>query len=232
MIDIIDKSETSRYVGYENRICCICKGNKTYIRPNGKPQWHSCICGQESCTGFLCDDCFHEYDKRSQHYIVRSLAKSRLGQLTVYDTYGKGIIGAQTVAKTLGVSDFSVVIDNFCYYVDLSKHSGYGYIEVKTMSLNVLHRQWSSGMIRHSRFDTLFIVCMDQHKSWRNVLEVYAIPRDIVGGRKQITIKKDSSKTYRYMRFKIDEKPFNDTFHDLMKFLKNKKYFGIEDIKK
>lgn len=233
MIRIIDKSEMSRYINYEDRICCICKSNETYIDPHGKRQWHSCICGKESCTKFLCEDCFHKYDERSQHYIVRGLAKSRLGQLTLYDSHGKGIIGAQTVANTLGIDDFSITIDNFCYYVDLSNNNPlYGYVEVKTMSLNVLHKQWGSGKIKHKNFDTLFLVCVDQYEPWRNILEIYAIPKKVVGNRKTITIRKDLSKTAWYLRYRIDEKPYNEIFHSLMEFLKDKKYFGINDIKR
>lgn len=219
-------------ISKEERICCICRKNTTYIDPRGWKHWFKHKCDRKDCTEYLCRQCWDRYDKNSSHNKIKSMAKSRLGQLTVYDTYGKGIIGAQTVAKTLGVDDYSIIIDNFCYYVDLSKHREYGYIEVKTMSLSILHKQWTSGNVRHPNFGTLFLVCMDQYEPWRNVLEIYAIPCDNVGNRRQITIRKDSSKTSRYDKFRIDERPYNKTFHNLMDFLKGKEYFGIEDIKK
>jgi len=216
----------------EERVCCVCKKHTTYVDSRGWKQWYKHKCDKKDCTGYLCKQCWDKYDDDSSHSIIKGMTKSRLGQLTLYDTYGKGIIGAQTVANTLGVDDYSIIIDNFCYYVDLSKHSEYGYVEVKTMSLNVLHRQWVSGKIRHSNFDTLFLICMDQYEPWRNILEVYAIPRKNVGERIQITIRKDSSKTAQYDRFRIDKEPYNKTFHNLMEFLKCKEYFGIDDIKK
>ncbi len=44
---------------------------------------------------------------------------------------GKDFIGQQIVAKTYGIEDCNLKMNNFRFYIDL-KHSIYGYIEVKT----------------------------------------------------------------------------------------------------
>ena len=33
-----------------------------------------------------------------------------------------------------------------------------------------------------------------------------------------------------YEKYKIDERPYNDAYHNLMKYLGGREYFGIEDL--
>lgn len=40
-----------------------------------------------------------------------------------------------------------------------------------------------------------------------------------------------NSKSSKWKKFRIDEKPYNDVYHSLMSHLKDKKFFGIVDIK-
>lgn len=63
--------------------------------------------------------------------------------------------------------------------------------------------------------DTFFFVCMDRSKPWKNVERVYVIPKDIVIKRSSITIYKNPSRSAWYEDFRIDERPFNDVYHNM-----------------
>lgn len=149
------------------------------------------------------------------------MAAWRTGNLSMNSSTGKGFIGAQVVAKTCGLDDCNVKMNNFNFYI-LSKHSVYGYIEVKTVSLSIEYMRWMIHL-RNWNFDTLIIVCMDCEYPWKNVLGVYAIPREYVDGLQGVYIPARgpvdelgrSSKGTKWDKFRIDEKPFNDTYHKM-----------------
>lgn len=44
-------------------------------------------------------------------------------------------------------------------------------------------------------------------------------------------IAKNLFKTSKYDRFKVDPKPYDSSYQDLMLYIRDKKFFGIEDIK-
>lgn len=94
-------------------------------------------------------------------------------------------------------------MNNFRFYVDLSKIPKYGYCEIKT---------------REQEYDTLFTLCMDKNKPWQNVERVYAFPWEVVINRNKtnITIARNSlKKGYWYEEFRIDKNPFNDIYRDM-----------------
>lgn len=45
-------------------------------------------------------------------------------------------------------------------------------------------------------------------------------------------IVKNPSRITWYPKYRIDEGPYSDTYQNIMEYLRDKKYFGIEDIKK
>lgn len=210
-------------VDHSNTICCICKSKKTYVEVGtGRPVWHKCICGKKDCTGYSCDKCINKVKYRSldRNYI----ALWRIGELGPNSTNGKGFIGQQIISRTYEVDDCNLKMDNFRFYVDLSKISGYGYCEVKiaTVSYGVYHFNTK----RHQDYDNIFLICMDEQ--WTNVERVYVIPWEYAVKRTSIGIIKNPSKKTWYAEFRIDEKLFNDTYHKMK--LENCKYLKSDNV--
>ncbi len=197
--------------------CCKCGGG-TYIDTCGRHQWHKCRCDKENCTTYLCHRCnSKDYDKERN-----SMAAWRTGSLSMYSSTGKGFIGAQIVAKTYELDDCNIKMNNFNFYVDISKHPTYGYVEVKTASLDIEYMRWMVHLSNWS-FDTLVILCMDCESPWKNVLRAYVIPKEYVVGLQGVYIPARglidklalSSRGTKWDKFRVDEKPFNDTYHKM-----------------
>lgn len=202
---IYDNSRNKKsYIGYK---CCKCGRIETYIKDDGTPVWSECTCGRPECTGVLCAWCnWKEDNKKYKPGACRS------GDLDRYSPQGKGFIGAQIVAITLGLDDCNIIMDNFCFYVDLSRHSKYGYVEVKTSTFLVERKYWKCANVNALKFDTLIFVCMDQYEPWKNVLRIYAIPSNVLMNQGTVSIGANGSK---WDKFIIDEKQFNSTYHKM-----------------
>lgn len=229
MISLIEEKDVVK-IGrniVEERICCLCKGNDTYIAPDGKYDWRHCTCNKIDCTEYLCKDCWNKYyyyniakyDHESRDFILN--AQFRTGKLSRYSTNGIGFVGAQIVAKTLGVDDCNIKMDNFCFYVDLSKHDIYGIGEVKTATLNKINGCWKFTIENeYFIFNTMFLVCMDENEPWKNVERIYAIPKkEIIQHGIGITIVKNPLRCTWYddtkKKYRIDEKPFDEIYHKM-----------------
>lgn len=146
--------------------------------------------------------------------IRKTTADWRMGNLDPSSSVGRGFIGQQIVANTYGVEDCNLMMDNFHFYIDLSKILGYGYVEVKIASL--IYISWYFSRIKSENFDTIFLLCMDMNWPWKDVYRVYAIPWKAVGNRKSMGITKNPSKDKLwYEKFRIDVEPFNDTYHSM-----------------
>lgn len=68
-------------------------------------------------------------------------------------------------------------------------------------------------------------------ENWNNVIRVYAIPIEEIIERSSITIIENPSRVTWYDKYEIDERPYNDYYHELISYV-NVKKFGIEEIKK
>ena len=82
---------------------------------------------------YLCDNCHAKFGDTKDN-TIKSMRQFRTGTLSPFSDQGKGFIGARIVAKTLGVDDC------FNFYIDLSKHLKYGYIEVKTATFDRIEK--------------------------------------------------------------------------------------------
>lgn len=190
------------------RKCCVCGSDKSsgswckYYDKNG--YWNG--------TSWICSKCYATITRDSDW---------KKGNLDPLSATGKGFIGQQIVAQTYNVEDCNIKMNNFHFYVDISKISGYGYCEVKIRSFDILqgkYEQWLFDTRREQDYDTLLTLCMDRNKPWKDVEEVYAFPWEIVIYRNKanITITRNSlKKDHWYDEFKIDEKPFNEKYHNL-----------------
>lgn len=145
----------------------------------------------------------------------------RNGNLDPLSPIGKGFIGQQIISRTYKIDDCNLKMDNFNFYIDLSRGTKYGYGEVKIATLNVKNNWWIFNVRIGQKFDTLFLLCMDNNEPWRDVERAYAIPYLQIAGEYRIYIHRDLSKLKRHSRyeyleqFRIDAILFNDTYHNM-----------------
>lgn len=105
-------------------------------------------------------------------------------------------------------------------------------IDVKGASL--IYDSWHYQTNEKIDCDTYFFLGYDKNRE--NVYVVFIIPNHVVMHNTGITISKNSFRTQKYDKFKVDDQDIydsiNEIYHDLMSYLKGKETFGIEDIKK
>lgn len=195
--------------------CCACGSADTYIGPNLNPQWSKHVCDKKNCTRYICHNCWHIYYNNLPDSVLNANSKWRNGMLDSSSTNGKGFIGQQIVAKAYGVEDCNLKMKNFRFCVDLSKMSKYGYIEVKTATLNKINDNWGFNTRRDQKYNTLILVCMDHNEPWKDVMMAYAIPYEEAIKRRQITIVRHPTRYTWYKDFEIDCKLFNDAYHNM-----------------
>lgn len=201
-----------RKIDHSNTVCCVCGKRDTYIMSNGKPLWLAYIENEKwNKKSYQCTSCYNKIKYRSldSNYV----AEWRIGELDPNSPTGKGFVGAQIIAKTLGIHDCNIIMDNFRFYVDLSKHSIYGYVEVKTATFDKMTGQWPFNVKGKKNYDNIFLVCMDAY--WKNVERIYVVPFERAIKRSSIGIVKEPSRSTWYSDLIIDEKPFNNVYHNM-----------------
>lgn len=205
------------------RKCFKCGSFDTYTDADGNEHWAYNYDDNKKWTGdYLCNKCRMTAGEMKKYYKdrydeIKYVRDCRNARINVGSEKCKGCIGAQICANTLGVDILDIEMDNFRYYVDLSKHDVYGFIEVKIATFNKRDGRWYVHKVNKENFDTLLIVCMDQYEPWRNVLKLYAIPSSKISTSTTITIYENKSirGSRWYEEFEIDAKPFNDTYHSI-----------------
>lgn len=209
----INLSIDERYIPKSSRMCCKCGKDETT-----KNNWYKYRdkIGKWDNKSYICHKC-HMNDYNSTYDDDRKItSKWRNGRLDPASLSGKGFIGQQIVSQTYGVEDCNLKMENFNFYVDLNKITGYGYSDVKTSSFDG-YRWHFADMVR--KCDTFFFVCMDNNWPWKNVMRMYAIPCWEIFGESNIHIYGNfriSRSKWKYIEeFRIDKKPFNYTYHNM-----------------
>lgn len=180
---------------------------------------------------FMCKNCYmKDYNKKTDSYnsIRKTVCNCRLNtdiDLSKFDEFNdriKGRIGEDIVSYTLEIDNQNSVSDNYNSLYDLVYHNKYGKIEVKTASFGIHNTSWDSTLDIEHNFDTLVILCMDNEKPWRHVKMVYIIPEDCseLYGQRYISIYKNPSRESKWDKFRVDEKPYNDTYHKMSMYVK------------
>jgi len=217
---------------YEGRICCKCKNSKTYIRSNGNPLWYNCICGKDSCTGYLCMKCRLKIVAKypdSNRNAMKSIANYRIGNVRKDSDYGISMISQAVVVKIFKIEDLTIKENNFKYYIDAESNE-HGKIDVKS---STLQQYGIYDFVNRMKIDCDTYICLGYDRHRRNIDNVYVIPNEEwISKLRHLCIPKNPSRTSKYDKFKVDSSPYNRAFSDLMIFLKDKTYFGVEDIKK
>lgn len=205
-IAAVEDRDHYKKIRYKGVKCCKCGSTKTYMKSPEEPFWRTCECGKKDCTEHICDSCYGK---------LHSPAGWRHGQLDPSSPPGKGFIGAQIAAKTFGIDDCNIKMDSFNFYIDLSRHSEYGYIEVKTATLNIKSREWYFSKFHEKNFDNLLTLCMDSNKPWKDVKMACIIPWEDAIKRMTIKIIQNPARKPWYHGYIIDEKPFNGIYHNM-----------------
>lgn len=220
---------------YKPKKCCTCRIeniNVTYLR---------CKCNKKECTRHLCHKCWDEYYRKnnpnSHPNLVKSITNIRTGNLNRNSEKGKSIIDQAVVAKILNIEDLNIKKDNFAYYIDLNDDK-LGKIDVK----GSIPRCCRAGYSERDKwtFDTRMkidcdtYICIGYDFKRRNIEAVYIIPNEgWISSLTKLTITRNASKISKYDEFQIEDIDiYNNTYHSILSYLGNRKYFGVDDIKK
>lgn len=209
---------------FENRRCCICRSDETYIKLTGGPLWRKykgddwrnykagSNTGKWDGKSYLCDNCYGRIISNfpdSRNSLRKKIANSRNRQIDPDSTQGKGHITEQIATKTLGLENYNLETDNFCAEFDAYDPIKYHRIDIKGPSL--IHGVWTVAGIGEN-FDNLIILCMSNDYS--HVIKVYIIPKEFIGDKTSIKIY-EGILNMLYDKFMVDEKPYDETFHNM-----------------
>ena len=215
---------------YKGRKCCRCNTDLSE-KEHGRREYDH----KGDWTGrWLCNVCnAKDYNDNPNSYKnqIKSVAAHRINNLSIRTNCGKGFIGEAVVAKIRKLEILAIKMDNFHPLgFDLSPDIKYNRIQVKLASL--IEGYWTIRFGMEHEFDNIFVLCTD--KDTNIIKRVCIIPEDELYGIGGIRLPKDPCiyRGSKYDKFIIDEKLYNNTFCSLMSYLGNRRYFGIEDIKK
>lgn len=193
-------------------VCCKCGAIDTW-------QWYR----ESESKKRLCGECYKKlpggvYDTLR----LRAMCRNKELDLDKHNM-ALGFLGEIIVAKTLGLDTCAKKIDIFTYKYDISQESIDGRIEVKTAEISYSGDRWSFGKIKPEKSDIIYLVCMS--KNLKDVERMYKIKSENID-RNSIAIIKDSIRTTKWVKFRIDEMPYNDSYHSMdienCKVLKNR----------
>lgn len=213
---------------FEGRKCCKCGKDKTswnWYKYRVKGVWDG--------KSYLCINCWKiEYHKNvqklnpySHNNIIKSMADFRTGNLRKDSETGKSIIDQAIVAKIFQSEDLNIKMDNLGWYIDI-ENKEFGKIDVKGAKIS--DDGWMFNNRRKIECDTY--VCLGYDRNRENIDKIWIIyNEDDITNIGNIHIRINSIK---YEKFEIDNTLYNDVYHSLVSRFKDKRYFGIEDVKK
>lgn len=229
--DYFDNKYKTKFKG---RKCCKCGSDKTYMKSPESPLWCRYYDDKGYWTGdYICNKCHLDIMNNlpdSYKNLIKSMRKCRTGDISFSDNLGKAMICQAVVAKILGIEDLNIKTDNFRYCVDM-EHNIYGKIDVKGVKIDKYDRL---NFESRRKIDCDTYVCLGFNKNWSVVEVTYIIPNtDEIINIRTISIAKNPLRfpKYDYEEFRVDEKQYNDTFQNIMLYIKDKEHFGIDCIK-
>lgn len=239
--DIINNNPTTEELRlsisdeYIPKRCRICGSTKTYIDNSGKYIWHRYKDkgGVWNGRSYLCHKCNHLCWYKNigikDYGDIKYVTNVRSGNIDKSKAQGMVIITQAVVAKVLRINDLNIENDNFGWHVDM-KNDIYGNIDVKYSCLAYIiigtlkYELWKFKIGRNINCCTCILLCLS--KDWKDIDRVYIIPRDII----DVSILGIYPNNSKYAKFIVDNTPFDNAYHDIMLYLKDKIYFSIEDI--
>lgn len=236
---IPDKRRKSK--GYlEGRTCFKCGTNLTHKSSEGVDQWCRYLDDDNRWNGkWLCFNCSGKYhqsnDCNSQQNLIKSIRNPRIGNIRKDSEQGMVIICQAVVAKLCKTEDLNIKMDNYNWHVDMynDEHRrinveysffrfGYGWM-FNSRRVNSCKTKNEN---KNDNYDTYILLCIS--KDGNDIERVLIVPSSRVRNIWTIGINIDD-RTY-YM-FAVDPGLCNDIYHDIMRYLKNKEYFGVDDVR-
>lgn len=184
---------------------------------------------------WLCDHCYDKdyrrFNPNSTTNIKKSCANKRSGNMKMDNNRSKGDLYEAVTCKIRRVDNINILNDNYSSPIDHSRDFELGIIQTKGKLYDNIYKRWVQNCERelYKVFDNLIFYCLS--KDGKIIERVYIIPRHEVANRINIGIY-DNNKPHWYDIYRVDERPYNDAYQDLLRYLSNKKYFSIEDINK
>ena len=97
----------------------------------------------------------------------------------------------------------------------IGKNEEYGLVSTESLDYNKEKKHWFLKKLKHVKFDTLVILCFSD--DLKLIEGVYIIPREKLLYIDDIIIHKDISIDNEYEIFRVDEKPYQASFEEIMK---------------
>lgn len=220
-----DIGKSRNRVDHSNTICCICGSNKTsgsWLRYRDKN-------GNWDYKSYQCTKCYSEILNKlpdSYQNFNKLLRKCRSGTFSIKDNMGKGYIGEFVLAKVRGLENINVATDNYHSKFDL-RDMEYGLVQSKFRVLN--SGKWVVRLGMDHNFDTIIALCLSEDMTM--VERVYLIPEGETYGLTNLTFYKDTPRRLsKWEKFRIDERPYDDTYKSIMYYLKDRHRFSISDL--
>lgn len=223
--------------GYlEGRVCCECGTSHTHKDSKGVDQWCRYIDDNKCWNGkWLCFNCNGKYhqknDYNSQQNLIKSIRNPRAGNIKKDSEQGMVIICQAVVAKLLKTEDLNIKMNNYGCHIDMYNDE-YRRINVEYSSFRFGYgwvfnsRRNGSCKNKNDNYDTYILLCISKDRN--DIERVRIIPSSKV---RDIWIIGININDYTCHMFAVDPRLYNDIFHSIMKYLKDKEYFGIDDIK-
>src|SRR3990167_10373508 len=222
--------------------CRLCGSYKTRVRVNGEPIWIKDKNSRGEWTNhFICYSCTYEIDKvcckcgRDTYNCIRyynnngmwsgnficdyctskDVDEYRNRRIRLRIGYGNGSVGDTIISKILEIPACSI------YAGDLKLPFGlingyYGIIGVKISSLR--KGKWDFCSNGRISADTYFYLGFSS--DYKNIEIVYIIPSDIMHSNGRFCASRNSTK---YLKYKVDNTPYNDVYHGMNINIENEK---------
>lgn len=235
---IYDRIKKIKKEEIKERKCCVCGSNKTYIDNSGVYIWnrYKDINGNWDGKSYTCKKChrkeifeLEKIDPDSHYNYMKSNAKYRTKGFDKNDSRDKFIIGESVICKVLDIDNINIIENNFNMHID-THHEYYRDIDVKIDSPTE-DGKWKFHTRRKWDCDHYF--CLGTDENWKNIEAALIIPNGgWVTDISSINISRYPKNSSKYDQFRVDARIYNDAYQGLMEFLKEKRFFTIEDIKK
>lgn len=171
---------------------------------------------------YVCLRCYNNIYSRNLHdshdNLIKQMRDSRLDNLDINSESGKTFVFEQVTCKTRGFENLNLKNDNFHSKNDHSIDKDYGILDTKVSLLCMLNWgyegwQFNTTKLKRKEFDNMIGHCTDRHM--KNIEETIIIPKFEIMKRGNIRIYKNPIRKAWYEKYLIDEKSYNDAYHNL-----------------
>lgn len=204
------KKKSDKYYNRTNT-CDSCRGKFEDIKGHPGREYNK----DRNLTGrWLCSHCWDKNHQKNRN-----------------DNRTKGDLSEAVTCNVRKIKDLNIESDNYNSPIDHSRDPELGIIDSLGRFYDPIRKRYGFGNIDryNNKVDYIIIYCISE--DGKIIERVYIIPIYEIMQRASIYIYNNISDHW-YDKYRINEKPYNDAYQSLLLYLSNKKYFGIEDIKK